>query len=363
MEKIAQDTGMDTLAFALRASLQRACNMGVFSAAVVGVIDESARQQSFSLGVFPSQSKAVAVHDRSVFDVASVTKSLPIATLALQALERVEIELDLPVCNLVTELSGAYRKLVTVRHLLTHTLQWKFALSSVTQIGAAGVLEKVFQLQLAASPGSTYFYSNATSVLLGVFLQRLYNLPIPQLAAQNIFEPLQMHDTTFFPAQRFAPQCLVATENDPWRGRTIQGEVHDEGSFALQQLGIFGAAGLFSTCKDLLRFLAAVCHQESVFSRRFLLQTIAKNYLAPNCPAQSALGFERNPVFATGAPNPILAKTGFTGALIAFDPLSRRGLVALSNYTWPRRKSSVAPIQQFRNELCAAVFGAKRTSF
>ncbi len=45
---------------------------------------------------------------------------------------------------------------------------------------------------------------------------------------------------------------IAPTEFDDWRGRLIQGEVHDENAFALG--GVAPHAGLFSTAGDLARF-------------------------------------------------------------------------------------------------------------
>ena len=42
---------------------------------------------------------------------------------------------------------------------------------------------------------------------------------------------------------------MAPTEIDPWRGRKLLGEVHDENAFALGQVS--GHAGLFSTARDL----------------------------------------------------------------------------------------------------------------
>src|SRR6201999_2229796 len=49
------------------------------------------------------------------------------------------------------------------------------------------------------------------------------------------------------------PANSAATEYDPWRGRVICGEVHDENCYALQGSG---HAGLFGTVTSVLDFAA-----------------------------------------------------------------------------------------------------------
>ena len=66
-----------------------------------------------------------------------------------------------------------------------------------------------------------------------------------------MFEPLAMTDTLYVPGEDRLPR-IAPTEFDAWRGRLVQGEVHDENAFALG--GIAPHAGLFSTAGDLARF-------------------------------------------------------------------------------------------------------------
>jgi len=71
---------------------------------------------------------------------------------------------------------------------------------------------------------------------------------------------LHMRRTTFFP-EHFLKEEIAPTEIDPWRGRTIQGEVHDESTFILRKKYITTAAGLFSTTPDILTFLEMLLHR------------------------------------------------------------------------------------------------------
>ena len=54
------------------------------------------------------------------------------------------------------------------------------------------------------------------------------------------------------PPARARCRRIAPTENDPWRGRVVRGEVHDENAFALG--GMAPHAGLFGTAPDLARF-------------------------------------------------------------------------------------------------------------
>ena len=65
--------------------------------------------------------------------------------------------------------------------------------------------------------------------------------------------PLGMADTRFRPPPELRER-IAPTEEDPWRGRLVRGEVHDENAFALG--GVAPHAGLFSTAGDLVRWAA-----------------------------------------------------------------------------------------------------------
>src|SRR5206468_7415347 len=67
----------------------------------------------------------------------------------------------------------------------------------------------------------------------------------------RIFEPLAMRRTRYRPPRSWRRQ-IAPTERDPWRGRVLRGEVHDENAARLG--GMSGHAGLFSDAEDLLRF-------------------------------------------------------------------------------------------------------------
>jgi CubicO group peptidase (beta-lactamase class C family) len=52
------------------------------------------------------------------------------------------------------------------------------------------------------------------------------------------------------------PAAYAATEVCPWRGRVLQGEVHDENAWAMG--GVAGHAGLFATAQALWHFAHAM---------------------------------------------------------------------------------------------------------
>ena len=106
-------------------------------------------------------------------------------------------------------------------------------------------------MDLVYEPGTKSLYSDLGLILLGEILERVAGQPLDAFARERIFEPLGMKDTLYRPGPELLPR-IAPTENDPWRGRVVHGEVHDENAFALG--GVAPHAGLFGTAADLARF-------------------------------------------------------------------------------------------------------------
>ena len=139
-----------------------------------------------------------------------------------------------------------------MRHLLTHSSGLDATAPLFREIqGRPAYVERIAAMDLVYPPGSRSTYSDLGILLLGEILERTAGQPLEAFVRERVLDPLGMRDTMFRPPARLRPR-IAPTEVDPWRGRLIQGEVHDENAFALG--GIAPHAGLFGTAADLARF-------------------------------------------------------------------------------------------------------------
>jgi CubicO group peptidase (beta-lactamase class C family) len=224
----------------------------------------------------------------SLFRISSTTKPITAAaTLALVAEGR--LDLDEPVDRLLPELASRRvlrtmsgplddtvpaRRPITARDLLTFTFgfgssleqfmapePWPVAAAS-DALGLATLgppdpgrqpdpdtwIAGLGSLPLMAQPGERWLYSTGASVL-GVLLARAAGVPFAEVLRTRIFEPLGMHDTSFWArdpsrlatAYRSGPDGLVVT--DP-----------PDGAWSRPPAFADGAGGLVSTAADLLAF-------------------------------------------------------------------------------------------------------------
>jgi len=301
------------------------------------------------------------VTEETVYDVASITKAIPTSCLALALCDEGVLSLASRFIDVVPEFTGDFRENITIRHLLTHTLDFDFQLSAKKHLSPDAIIEAILGASFRTPPGSRFAYANATSVLLGLAVERASGMRLDEAAQYRFFAPLAMTRTSFFPASLFGVS-IAPSEDDPWRGRIICGEVHDESAWALRPSVVAGSAGLFSTAPDLLKFIGMLLECGELNGRRFFArETVAlmhANALPPALGADAALGWELNqPVFmGTSATPATFGKTGFTGCAIVADPGRETGMVFLTNHTFPKRRDDRSAINAVRSTLADMVF-------
>ena len=301
------------------------------------------------------------VNEETIYDVASITKAIPTSCLALALCESEAWSLSSRLIDFVPEFTGAFRENITIRHLLTHTLDFEFQLSAKKHLSPDAILGAILGASLCTPPGSSFAYANATSILLGLAVERACGIGLDEEAKRYFFEPLEMSRTSFFP-KTHSDVAIAPTEDDPWRGRIICGEVHDESAWALRPSVVAGSAGLFSTVKELLTFIEMLLAGGELHGRRyFTRETVAlmqTNALPPGLGANAALGWELNqPVFMGMSATPTtFGKTGFTGCTIVADQARETGMVFLTNHTFPKRRVDRRAINAVRCALANMVF-------
>jgi CubicO group peptidase (beta-lactamase class C family) len=340
--------------------LKTAISNGVFNCAVLGIIRSGEIVEPIAVGIAGKDTiLEFPISQDSIFDIASITKTVPVSTLALIALDKRKVTLSTPLTELLPEYHSMNRNEITFKHLLTQTLNFDFALSGMKDKDAAEIYRAIMTAPLKTPAGTTYFYCNATSIILARVIEQIWQKPLDEIATAEIFAPLGMRDTQFRPSVSLRPK-IVPTEIDQWRGRLIQGEIHDESSWKLNEIIISGAAGVFSTVPDLQKYLKEILTEEKhLFSQGFL-DTAIRNHLPESIAGYAALGFELNQEYmGTNRSPTTFGKTGFTGSVIIGDRAKKSGFVLLTDYTYPTRKPNRDLINGVRAEVAELVLGGE----
>ncbi len=302
------------------------------------------------------------VHSQTLYDVASITKSVPTGSMMLKLVEARRIGLDDKVIDYLPELQNDHRELILIRHLLTYTVTFELegGVAALARKHPNAVIEQLMRVPLVSTPGTGYWYTNGPAILMGMIIERVYGRPLDEAAQDELFIPLGMMRTTFEPssleAAEIAPSEISA-------GEQILGRVHDESAWAITKSGgRSGAAGLFSTASDLLRYSQMLLGQGGLDGVRiFNPETIKLMHTdqLSELPDRAGLGWELLPARLRGtkAGEQTFGKTGFTGCVMMLEPEMQAALVHLSNATYPKRPDSREPINAFRRELADLVFG------
>jgi CubicO group peptidase (beta-lactamase class C family) len=341
---------------------EQAVNQELFSGCVIGISDQAKGEKFLVAGADDYEKDATPLHQNSVFDIASVTKSIPTALLALNLILQKKLDPSDPVIKYFPSLMTSHRDEVRISHLLTHTLDFSFSMASLKNLYHQEIFNQILRHQFQFAPGQRYLYCNATSIVLGLLLHHCMGDDLEELARQYLFDPLGMHHTTYHPLEYHDLFEIVPTEEDAWRNRVVRGEVHDESAYALRAWGPVGSAGVFSTAPDLIKVCNMILQDGCDNSgnkvlEKGILGLIAQNRI-PDLSHQAAYGWEYNqPHFMGTKVGPkSFGKTGFTGCSVVVDPDLGRSLVILSNYTWPKRKPDRSRIDEFRREVADLVF-------
>jgi CubicO group peptidase (beta-lactamase class C family) len=336
--------------------IERAIAEHVFPGCVVGYTGLKSGNGVIACGHHTYDRGSPPITTDSIFDVASITKAIPTSSLALLLIDRGEISLDDRLITFVPEFRNSAREKVLIRHLLTQTLDFNFRLSSLKESGPEKILQAVFSTEFSREPGTSFFYSNATSILLGLAVERVFGKTLDIAANEEFFKPFAMDSTSFFCNGKNVT-AAVPTEIDAWRGKTIQGEVHDESAWVLrQQKMVAGSAGLFSTGPDILKFLEMLLNHGELHGKRYFsehsIDQMQINQIS-HLGLGAGLGWElcQKRYMGIHCTGRTIGKTGFTGCVCVCDIGKQAAFVLLSNYTFPKRKPDSGMIDQVRSDI------------
>jgi CubicO group peptidase (beta-lactamase class C family) len=243
----------------------------------------------------------------TIFDMASLTKSLATATAVMQLYEQGKVAFDDPVQKHLPDFNTAndpQRAKVTVRMLLTNTSGEGIDVSlqdpwGLDEADKAEGIHRALTTPLQSGPGEAFRYSDINYILLGTLLEKITGEAEDVYVQQNVFAPLGMEDTHYLPpgkacgshkmrgaAIAWAPapqgQVVVACPAGTWSASILSriaptahdeesradpsknpdydyllwGTVHDP--TARRMGGVAGHAGVFSTAHDVSIYAQAL---------------------------------------------------------------------------------------------------------
>ena len=329
-----------------------------------------------------SYDSADVVKDEHIYDLASLTKVSATLQTVMFLYEKGLIDLNKKLSYYLPELKNTNKKDITLVEMLTHQAglvpfipMWTetvknnvflpqyysriqnevyplqvspdlYAAPSLRDSIWSWIGESKLQNKLPRTP-YTYQYSDLGFLLLQRLSEKIFNQPIDEFLAQNLYEPLGAYTTGFTPLKRFPVQRIAPTEDDKiYRKTHIAGTVHDER--AAMMGGVAGHAGLFSNATDLAKLGQMLLQEGSYGGYQYYKPETVNLFTAKQFDkSRRGLGWDKPVQSEWNSPTSLKASpktfghTGFTGTCIWIDPEFDLMYIFLSNRVYPDRGSKL----------------------
>jgi CubicO group peptidase (beta-lactamase class C family) len=295
---------------------------------------------------------APLVTNDTLFDLASLTKVIATTTLVMRAVDAGALTLEDRVADRLSAWRGTDREGVTIADLLEHASGLTAFLPFFRDHhGRADFERAICTLPLEYAPRTQSIYSDLGFMLLAFILEDVYRAPFAD-QFREMGGSRAAPTLLFNPPKELRERC-APTELDLWRGRLLQGEVHDENAWELG--GAAGHAGLFGTAAGVGAFARMVLDESLATA-----ETMARFTRKSAVPGSSrALGWDTMlPTSSCGtrlSPRAV-GHTGFTGTSVWIDPAQDLYVVFLTNRVHPARDNNA--IQPVRRAVHDAVVAA-----
>lgn len=321
-----------------RAVLDAGLAARAFPAAVVEAGRASGAIAQIAGGRLRYEADAPPCTADTIFDLASLTKVIATTSLVMRAVGDGRLALDAPVADHLPEWRDAAHAPITIRQLLDHSSGLPAHARFWEQHrGRPDFARAIHDAGLDRAPGTAAVYSDLGFMTLGFIAADVFDAPLDrQLDALTSI--LDDRTLAYLPPDEWRSRT-APTEFDPWRGRLLCGDVHDENAAALG--GVAGHAGIFGTAAAVGAFARLVLRTFQTttwLGTPALMQTMAAKSTVPG--SSRALGWDTMlPTSSCGTrlSPAAIGHTGFTGTSLWIDPMQDLYVVLLTNRVHPTR--------------------------
>jgi beta-N-acetylhexosaminidase len=323
--------------------VREAIHDSAFPGAQVAVIRNGMLVYNKAFGTLTYEPSSREVTLATRYDLASLTKVISTTAAVMQLYDRGKLSLDDTVARYIPQFSVGKKRLITIRHLLTHRAGlppfrrlWEFCPNAVA------ALDTVYATPLVADPGDSTIYSDLGMIIMGKIVEKVSGKSLAEYMQQEFYGPLEMTSTGYLPPEAKRSQCAPTEVDSAWRKGLVQGRVHDENADFLG--GVSGHAGLFSTASDLAIFMNMLQHNGVCGGRRFINDSTVLRFTRRHSDAEDrALGWDfKSPRGSSSgslfSPSSF-GHTGFTGTSIWTDPVRGISVILLTNRVYPTRRN------------------------
>ncbi len=199
---------------------------------------------------FANRSFNIPITDRSVFRIASVTKTFT-ATIILQLMEQGKIDLSKTIGTYYPEYNGPARDSVTIHQLLTYSsgiqnIDQRSEEMYALQMPTDTIIKKYCSGPLVSKPGTRMDYKNAEYIILGKIIEKIMGKPYEKVLQEAILKPLHMSQSGYLHNGDIVPNLISSYLKDS------SGTFHNDDPYWIENF--YSSGAMYATISDLLKF-------------------------------------------------------------------------------------------------------------
>ena len=333
----------------------------VFSACSVGIFEE--KESSFNTVIYHygqsgTDVTSEPVDNRTVYDLASLTKPLVTSLSVLSLVEKGKLNLHDPIGKYI-ELAGDLGKRIQIIHLLEHTSgipahreYYKKYINLPEQQREVAIVRSIGKEDLIFDPGSDEVYSDLGYILLGKIIEKITEEKLDLYWNNTILSPLELENGLFFTKNnKMKGKVFGVTGRCQWSNKELCGLVNDDNCRLMG--GVAGHAGLFGTADALVQLTSTLL---KIYKGSYIHPALSFELMKEALTMKKSrwvLGFDTpsRPVSSSGKyfSDLTIGHLGFTGTSFWLDCSEMRGIVLLTNRVLC--SEDLTQIQNFRPKI------------
>lgn len=340
--------------------------------------------------------KGEPVQDKTIYDLASLTKILSTTLTAMHLFEKGAIHLDDPLKKHIFNIDTTNKADITLGRLLAHhgrlqpwapfytstlpvdknekvnseyyreTLQAGFSNPVAKNMFLRddyrdSVYAAIYKTPLRSS--DSYKYSDLGYYLLHKAFQNKIDVNIEKFVFRQFYEPLGLRYTGYNPVYRHDIHQIAPSEKDDFfRHQIIRGHVQDKGAAMLG--GVAGHSGLFSTSAEVTILMQMLLNGGTYGGIRFFNpETVAQFTTRYPVSTRRGYGFDLKELDKTKKPNMsalaspfTFGHLGYTGTATWADPNHQLIYTFCSNRTYPSASNTALMDQRVREKIQTIIY-------
>ena len=320
---------------------------------------------------FLTYDSLIPTDNRTLYDLASVTKVSATLLAVMKLYDLGLIDLDAPLQSYLPQFSGSNKANISLRNVLSHNAGlvsyvpfWERVISEermepfyykteddktydrrlygveLTSAIKDSLINWIVQSPVSSEISAKYKYSDIGFMIVHLVVEAIAKQPMEAFLNDHFYHQLGLTKLCFNPRDKGVELFEIApTEYDYYlRNEQVWGQVHDRNAAVFG--GVAGHAGLFSNAHDLLVLMQMLAQNGQYNGTQFLstatLRYFNNQYFEGN---RRGLGWDKRSDIVRNVSSNVsfesFGHTGFTGTVVWVDPQFDLVFIFLSNRVYP----------------------------